>query len=377
MNFWSKATFIVVGLSGALAGCTGQAPSTSSGPQPEEQFQQNVDRSGVPSVQLDEWRQARADHKLIAYAILSCKKMPIEAVTRRTFAMLFLDLTPDADHLVSGRRSADGQRANSSTDAQKSTGTDGQKSTESAPPANSTDATPLILTAQEQRVLSLSDSIARARITAASTIGGSIDKVWWLGLSALIIGGLTTLFVTLQARMGSPSLQGATQAPPPAQPNPGAPVPPAQPAATAPAQDAGTSSRKEQKRSWWRILSPSYGTWFAIVAFLAILFSIVGTVLAGVKQFYDPSRLIVQNAGVIQDLHRLHQAVTQGIECDGTADKPGSIVYDKTQMQKWVAQIEELQINILQSYSAFAAGASPASNATPAPSPTPAAGPTP
>jgi hypothetical protein len=254
--------------------------------------------------------------------------MPIDNMSRQTFTMLYLDLGPSGDHVF--------KTSSSSNTTQKP----------DIPPLPDRDTKPLVLTSHEQRLLSLSDAIARTRVAAAKNVGSSANSAFWIGLSALIVSGFTTLFVTLQSRgVGSPSTEPDVRpAPVPEAPSGGAAPPPGGPAPTPPSERRAGRGR------------------LSIIALLAIILSIAGTVLAGMKQFYDPTRLVIQNGRAIQNLNRLHQAVTQGFECK-EGDKPVVDYVDENSVKKWTLEIETLRGSILSSYGALSEETSSAQRA--------------
>ena len=320
-----RAGLIGIGVSASLSGCGGSAPSTS---QTEQLFQDSLGTFSYSEIHLDEWRQARSDHKQIAYAILNCRKLPIDNMSRQTFSSLFLDLAPNGDHVF--------RVPGSSNPAQKS----------DAPSPPESDANPLILTSHEQRLLSLSDAISRTRVAAAKNVGSSANSAFWLSLAALVVSGFTTLFVTLQSRGAGSQAPNPNQAPAQDHGNDGAP--PGQP----PAAPIGGWSRRAA----------------FTIALLAIIFSIVGTVLTGIKQFYDPTKLVVQNGKAIQRLNSLHQAITQGLECKGD-DKPSVDYSDDAPVKDWALQIENIRSTILASYGTFGSDPIPSNQPPPAPQP--------
>jgi hypothetical protein len=206
----------------------------------------------------------------------------------------------------------------------------------------------LLLTSHEQRLLSLSDAISRTRVAAAKNVGYSANSAFWLSLAALVVSGFTTLFVTLQSR-GTGSPQRPNPIEPPAEGGGGDGVPPGPQPSAAPI--GGWSTRAA-----------------FIIALFAIVFSIVGTVLTGIKQFYDPTKLVVQNGKAIQRLNSLHQAITQGLECK-EGDKPSVDYGGEASVKDWAQQIEIIRGTILASYGTFGNEATPPPPPPPAPQP--------
>jgi hypothetical protein len=65
----------------------------------ETAFIDSVEKSPDPDV-MSEWREARGDHKMIAYMIYTCKSNidDLEKMSRSVFNLLMLDLTPLGEH---------------------------------------------------------------------------------------------------------------------------------------------------------------------------------------------------------------------------------------------------------------------------------------
>ena len=108
-------------------------------PQTEQIFLNGV--SGLPE-KNGEWWSARADHRLLAQAIFNCVTAgsQITSVPRHYYRSLLLDLTPSGDHAFA----ANSAEAASLASVEKN-------------------STALRLGNDEQKLLAMSDSIARAR----------------------------------------------------------------------------------------------------------------------------------------------------------------------------------------------------------------------
>jgi hypothetical protein len=232
--------------------------------------------------------------------IFSCQEdqsFQISSVPRQYYRSLLLDLTPTGDHAF----------AASTSDAAKFGVI--EKS-----------AKPLVLDDASLTLLALSDSIARARITAADGASVNVPWVQRLGIATVVISALATLFVTLQGRMR--------------------PV------------EMDDTKRKEFEQSplphrvVHSLAGPGSG--FRWVAFFAIALSITGTSLAGLKQVYDPTRTLTQNTRSLLELRQLHQEVIFGAKCK---DKP----LDNQMMVKWIATLYRLRGAVLPEYGAYAA----------------------
>src|SRR5215469_5925048 len=77
---------------------TGEPEPTASASQnmpTEAMFQDNVPEAAGTSDGINEWRAARSDHKLIAYAIARCLKIDIGTMSPDEFSMFMLDLRPN------------------------------------------------------------------------------------------------------------------------------------------------------------------------------------------------------------------------------------------------------------------------------------------
>jgi hypothetical protein len=147
---------------------TPQTPSAPLLEQTEAIFLKHLDDKPGST---DEWWAARSDHRLVAYAVLHCKKLPnltIDTLPRRTFSTLLLDLTPSGNHVIETKRGDDVFSATRDRDAQ-----------------------PISLTSVDHDILALSDSIARARLFAAEAASSNVPWVHRLSLATLIVTALS------------------------------------------------------------------------------------------------------------------------------------------------------------------------------------------
>jgi hypothetical protein len=267
-------------------------------PQTEQIFLNGI--SSLPD-KSGEWWAVRADHRLLAQAIFNCVSpdSPIASVPRHYYRSLLLDLTPSGDHAF----------AASSTEVA------------SLAALEKTSPAALKLGNNEEKLLALSDSIARARIAAA--YGASVNVPWVqrLGFATVVISALATLFVTLQGRMRPVDL------------------------------DDGKREEYEQSPFFKRVRYSlgGAGSGFRWVAFFAIALSITGTALTGLKQVYDPSRTLTQNTRSLLQLRQLHQDVVLSTECTDQA------VSEPAQMKSWIKKLRELRFAVLPEYGAYAA----------------------
>jgi hypothetical protein len=97
--------------------------------------------------------------------------------------------------------------------------------------------------------------------------------------------------------------------------------------------------RKNQGARTRRWLPSAYGT----VATIAITLSVLGTSLAGIKQFYDPGRLVSQNQRALVKLWKLHQQVVLGVKCK----------IEDTDLNEWKKQLSEAREKVVPAYGAY------------------------
>jgi hypothetical protein len=371
---------LVIGAIASLLGCDlGKSPpQTSELPTgvSEAMFEASVSKDWGDDDQTREWRAARADHRVIAYAILACKERlhGVDNMPPEIFSGLLLDLTPKGGHVLAVK-TAPPHAPSGGEDAKGNARGSGQVSDDT-----------IDLTANVWNVLALSDAVARARLLAVGERSSALQPAWWLWLSTLLVSGFATLFVTLQAKMRRPSDEPPAAA---ATPEEGKITrPSAGPAgtagATAPpaeASNAGTtketppegaalgqSSTPDEKQQGdqregtlggdtvARPRSPELRRWkwgimrFEFVAFMAIALSITGTSLNALKQYFDPTRAVVQNERALLGLRQLHQDVAQGISCELKKDENGKVVANitvpdakktewQTNMHRWLGEI--------------------------------------
>jgi hypothetical protein len=144
----------------------------------ESLFQDNVPEAKGTGDRIDEWRAARSDHKIIAYAIARCRKVDISTMSPDTFSMLMLDLRPNGDHLW--RLGA------------------GPGTSSQPKPA---DQQVTQINGYEGAMLALSESVARGRVAAAGGAGGFYPQMWTFGWITVIVSALATMVVTLRATL--------------------------------------------------------------------------------------------------------------------------------------------------------------------------------
>jgi hypothetical protein len=253
-------------------------------------------------VASDEWWAARSDHRLLAYAVLTCKQLPevtLDAMPRQFFSALLLDLAPTGNHVFLTKDGEDNLLASRDKEAK-----------------------PFLLSSTDQDLLSISDSIARSRLAAADGANSNVPWVQRLGLTTLIISALATLFVTLQGKTRAVELTDDEQ-------------------------------KTLDRDTFWkrfRYVLTGPGSGFRWVAFLAITLSITGTSLTGLKQVYDPTRILTQNTRALLDLRQLHQEVILGIKCDSGNKR----VAADSRIPGWTAAIRRIRATIIPEYGAYA-----------------------
>src|SRR5579863_5701890 len=171
-----------------------------------------------------QWRAARSDHKIIAYAVAQCLGVNISTMPRAVFSRLLLDLTPDGGH----GWTRDGGPTVTPVSAYAG------EADEAAATAGGT----IHLTGYMQAALSLSDAIGRARLAAADGAGVNYPHMVLFGWITVGVSATATMFITLRSSM------------------------------------SGTSSNTDPR--WWQKISRVSYFMFGV---LAILLSATGTVL--------------------------------------------------------------------------------------------------
>jgi hypothetical protein len=266
----------------------------------------------------DEWWSARADHRLVAAAVLNCKHVAgvtVANAPRDYFSALLLDLDPSGAHFFKAE-----SRQSSSAKAPASPASPGS----AAASAGSSALKPLMLTGADQFALSLSDEVARARIAAASGAETSVPWVEKLGWSTVVVAALATLFVTLQGKM----------------------------------KPVEVSDRETGEGFWRRVLYVliGRGASFRWVAFLAISLSITSTSLTGLKQVYDPTRTLTQNTRTLLALRQLHAEIIQGVTCGsgGDANLQTVVFRPDESASRLAGKFLQLRAAIIPDYGAYA-----------------------
>jgi hypothetical protein len=267
----------------------------------EQSVQNDVDSGAVGT----EWRTARSDHRTLVLAILACEGRlgDFSSMPPEMFSALLLDLTPNGSHQLAG-----GWAYSPESHAGSQDGTGAAKS-----------AQPLLLPGAAE-LLSLSDAIARARLSVAGSVKNVQSDASRFWISVLLVSGFASLFVALQSQFKAPG--GETPAP---SQRLGSPAAPGKPPPTENTEDYKRWEEAEkkyldfghdaqvadQKRRVWRL------QWWGshTISVLAVTFSIAATTLAALKQYYDPGGALSQNENTLLALDNLHQQLISQIEC--------------------------------------------------------------
>lgn len=220
----------------------------------EDRFELDAS-SGESGDRLDEWRAARSDHKVIAYAVAHCLGTTIATMSRSTYSVLMLDLQPDGAHWW--------RTASAGTQTGSASGKDAPAPAAAKPvvipvTASGTDSTDMTrLTGYEAAALAFSDAVARARLASVAGAAQFFPYMFWFGWLSVIVSAVATALVTLKASMNS--------------------------------------------GSWPRI-----SAWVGV---FAVVFSTGATVLTGAKQFWDPTNAYMRNEGALLGLRQLHEQI--------------------------------------------------------------------
>jgi hypothetical protein len=276
-------------------------------PQTEVVFVERAEQEDkVGSEVHTEWRAAREEHKLIAFAIVQCQKMrelipSIDTMNREVFSALLLDLMPSGGHRFPKSPQNQQQVQDTNLDLTKSGQTSPHPATyteKSNPEHVAVGKTNLPFDNYDSNMLALSDEIGRARLAAisgASTLDRDKSVFGWI---TVLIGAAATVFVTIKSVMSAPS------------------------------------------GSWMKAL-------YQVVGLAAILLSAAVTALTAVKQFYDPIRGYKANELALLDLRRLHTevALTFLRDWDRTKCAPRDAASDviSTRWDGWSINIAALQ----------------------------------
>lgn len=231
--------------------------------------QDEIKNSSVHSDVRAEWRAARGDHKIVAYAIASCQKIReqfgnIDTMPRQLFNTLLLDLTPEGEHRFSSTTFIEKPGAQTASVTSAAANNAAKPLEQSAVQTTvSTSQKPIELTSYHQSMLFLSDAIGRARLSAAAEASRNLPDMRWFGWVTVCISALGTLLVTVKGSMSAPKDDAA----------------------------------------------PSRRFWYVSVGVAAIVISAIGTTLASVKQFYDPARTYKTSEAARLELRKLHTKV--------------------------------------------------------------------
>src|SRR5579863_935068 len=321
--------YIFGGSGGVVAGPV----ASKAGPElTESAFVARVEDSSDGADLTAEWRAARSDHKIIAYAVAQCLGVNISTMPRAVFSRLLLDLTPDGGHGWTRDRGQGGATPISAYAGE------GDEAATSA-------AGTIHLSGYMQAALSLSDAIGRARLAAADGAGLNYPHMVLFGWITVGVSAAATMFITLRSSM------------------------------------SGTSSNTDPR--WWQKISRVSYFMFGV---LAILLSATGTVLTSIKQFYDPTSVFMRDEQTLVQLTKLHDQVALGFiqTWDDNACKPSQALtaqnnFDLTRYEATLVTYQNgisryaTNVSYVENNSANNAtrSAAPADTGSPAPSPPP------
>jgi hypothetical protein len=159
-----------------LSGSTPTTLSQAASDPTETRFHNDIVGANDTSDLSAEWRSARSDHKIIAYAIARCLGITeMNAMPQSMFSMLLLDLRPNGDHWW---HQIDATR-----------------------PASPAVLKPL--TGYEAALLAISDEVARARLAATGGATDFFPYMFWFGWASVIVSAMATALVTLKASLSA------------------------------------------------------------------------------------------------------------------------------------------------------------------------------
>jgi hypothetical protein len=237
---------------------------------------------------------------------------------RQIFTALLMDLRPDGSHAFATAK-----------------GNETYKKLIGAQDAK------IALNSPEQSILAFSDAVSRTRMMAAAEAEKNLPWIQWLGIAALIISGLTTLALTIQAKLSGQvqtAAAKATAAPSPGtQPSPGG-------ATGAGAGGAAVASGAAAPGASASQASTRTELVHKVFVYTAIVLSVVATALTGLKQIFDPTRAYTQTETALMHLQLLHQQIPSAIVCtDKHADLP-------EKFQEWNNQLSTEREKISPAY---------------------------
>jgi hypothetical protein len=278
----------------------------------EADFQSDAAKDVSGSDVLAEWRAARSDHKIIALAIANCTGFDnADVMPRFVFSALRLDLRPGGDHYINVRASDSKTPAQPPDQAGRKANQVAFNTTSADVTAGGADTKRLTLTGYEQTMLVLSDVAARTRISAADGASSNYPKVNLFGWYTVLISGLATLLITLKSSMN---------------PRP----------------------REPDRRPFWTDPVAYRNGVIVLLGIGAIVCSTAGTVLNGVKQFYDPTTAYVRNTTALVKSRQLHQEIALAFINAWNTDNCESSAANADQVKTWSNALADLQQQILK-----------------------------
>ncbi len=171
---------------------------------------------------------------------------------------------------------------------------------------------PLLLSGYQQTMIVLSDAAARARISAADGAASNYPRLNLFGWYTVLISGLATLLITLKASMNPREVR-----------KPGEPI------------------------KWGDIDTLRNGM-IVFLGIAAIICSTAGTVLNGVKVFYDPTAAYIRNTAALVKARQLHQEIALSFIDSFDPTQCGAANLDARQVKEWSNTMADLQQQILK-----------------------------
>jgi hypothetical protein len=215
-----------------------------------------------------EWRQASADHEVIAAAVAACSRIyDLSSQPDYVREELRLDILP------SGKRNRQ-----SSAAAVKPTdiATAQLKEPAAAKPREAAPAKPkppteLMMSNYMRAAIYLSDSITRARVEAAANAHANYNNMFWFQLLIVGIGAVTTILISIKSMV--------------------------------------PSGNAASRLSLW-------------IGIAAIIFSSIGTAIAASNSFFGPREAYLRNERSLGSLRQLHSDIASHIASAADATDP-------------------------------------------------------
>ncbi len=298
----------ILGIAAGAAGILGiqyfSKPSAPLNPPPgvsaeqiisESDFQSAVLKTFPEGEVMSEWRAARGDHQIVALSIATCAGLgDSDSMPRNVFSSLRLDLQPNGSHFIGAQTSS----------------TPGAKEQNAAVPQP---RKPSSLVGDQMTMVVLSDAAARARIAAADGAASNYEGVKIFGWYTVLISGLATLFITLKSSMNPRRV------------------------------------RQPDEAIRWGDVDTYRNAAIGFLGIAAIILSTAGTVLTGVKQFYEPTAAYARNTAALVKARQLHQDIILAFINSFSAFSCTSANPNPEQIKGWAQTMSDLQQQILKS----------------------------